>query len=478
MTGDFLMSKDNEQVNHRYKWVHFVVLAMMILLTLYCSVMAIHYHVTRDPVAFVNTAIDLVGLVLVVLLYGFSFSSNGSSPKSKQIFILLILLVFIASFFTTLSDTIYGLPGHAPQVTLYVSLGYFFTAPYFLILWFYQKEFYEVNRKTKTITVLLSLALVVYMGALILNCFTPTTFIITEQGVYDSGFVDYFSIYFDLFSTGLLFIPTVFSKIDLKKKLSFASCALPLIFLSVSFAVGATLDTGIYLIAGASIMTILPLYIIFFNVHVENEKKMILQEKKQIELQIAATISQIQPHFLYNSLAVIAALCEDDPLLAAKATTTFSDYLRENMDFANKSDPISFSEELNHIQTYVWLEELRFSNKVRVQYDIRCTAFPVPALSVQPLVENAIKHGICKKRSGGRVTLTSFEGEKDYTVIIADNGVGFDPEKLPKDDARHIGIASSDYRIREMVGGSLNMESTPGKGTTVTIKIPKGRKKK
>lgn len=184
-------------------------------------------------------------------------------------------------------------------------------------------------------------------------------------------------------------------------------------------------------------------------------------------------ISQMQPHFLHNSLAVIAALCEEDPKLAAQATTAFSDYLRENLNFADKSNPVSFSEELNHIRTYVWLEELRFPNKLTVEYDINCTAFQVPALSVQPMVENAIKHGICKARSGGTVRLSSRETDTAFLVTISDDGVGFDVGKTADDANRHLGIENSRERIRKMMGGSLDIESSPGEGTVVTITIPK-----
>ena len=149
------------------------------------------------------------------------------------------------------------------------------------------------------------------------------------------------------------------------------------------------------------------------------------------------------------------------------------EYLRENIDFADKSEPVSFSEELNHIKTYIWLEKLRFSNKLNIEFDISCTSFFVPALSVQPMVENAIKHGICKKKDGGTVRIGSFETAEHYIVSVADDGIGFDAAVHADDGRKHLGIENTRYRIREMVGGSLDIASSPGEGTTVTIKIPK-----
>ena len=233
------------------------------------------------------------------------------------------------------------------------------------------------------------------------------------------------------------------------------------------------LSWSIYLWGILSLIVVLPLCLIFFYTYDELENDVLKHEKELTRLRISAMISQMQPHFLSNSLAVIAALCEEDPKLAAEATNAFSDYLRENMDFADKSNPISFSEELNHIQTYVWLEKLRFPNKLNVEYEISCTAFPVPALSVQPMVENAIKHGICKSKAGGTVRISSFETSLFYCVTVTDDGTGFDVRKTIDDSKRHLGINNTRYRIREMMGGSLEIVSTPGEGTTVTIRIPK-----
>ena len=233
------------------------------------------------------------------------------------------------------------------------------------------------------------------------------------------------------------------------------------------------LSSNIYILGVLSATVLLPLCLIFHYAHNELEEDVVRKEKEQIQLQVSAMISQMQPHFLYNSLAVISALCEEDPHLAAEATNAFSSYLRENMDFADKRNPISFSEELNHIRTYVWLEKLRFPNKLNIEYDINSTAFPVPALSVQPMVENAIKHGICKSRSGGTVRICSIETDLFYIVTVSDDGIGFDVEETVDDGRQHLGIKNTRYRIREMTGGSLTIESTPGKGTTVKIRIPK-----
>ena len=453
-------------------------LVIMLLLLLFCIAMTVINEVSVRKDAYVNSMIDIVGLSLLVLLY--RFSAYAASGRAKQLFNLLTVQVFAAVFFSALGNTFYGKPHCVRQITVFNSLAYIFSGLFFFTAWLFQKQFHEPSAKTKTVTGLMVLVSAVYTAALTVNIFTPTAFAITEEGIMDYSIADYFTVLHYLLCVGLLTFATVFSKLERKKKLSFLTCALPLVILALSFLFFFSFpdpDYDVYLPGMADIAIILPLYVLFFNVHVEQEKKLILQEKEQTELRYAVMLSQIRPHFLYNSLSVIAALCEEDPPLAAEATATFSDYLRENMNFADKSSPISFSEELKHIKSYVELEQLRFPDRLKVEYDIRCTAFHVPALSVQPLVENAIKHGVCKQKAGGTVRVSSFEDVSGYTVTVSDDGVGFDPTMLPADGGQHIGILSARCRIREMLGGSLEIESAPGRGTVITVRIPKGGKR-
>ena len=343
----------------------------------------------------------------------------------------------------------------------------------YLTLWLYQKQFLEESLSTCAVTVLISIVLAVYTVFLIINLFRPVLFRVTRQGVLSGSVTDYVSIITSSLCLLLLFVVVLTSNMSRNRKLSFLCC----IFAPATFATLAVnhdvVRSSIYIWGVTCFIVLLPVGLYFFNAHDELENDVLRHEKEETHLRISAMISQMQPHFLYNSLAVIAALCEEDPKLASEATNAFSNYLRENMDYADRSSPISFSEELSHIKTYVWLEKLRFPNKLNVEYDTEYTAFPVPALSIQPMVENAIKHGICKSRSGGTVRICSFETDQSYIATVCDDGTGFDVRKTIDDGRQHLGIPNTRYRIREMVGGSLDIVSTPGKGTTVTVTIPK-----
>ena len=191
----------------------------------------------------------------------------------------------------------------------------------------------------------------------------------------------------------------------------------------------------------------------------------------------AVMISQIQPHFLYNALNTIKYLIKRDPKTAEKAVISFSKYLRGNMDSITQKTPIPFSEELEHIKNYCDIELLRFGDKLEIVYDTQFVEFNVPSLTIQPLVENAIKHGVTKKAEGGKVQLSTQLADDCYYIIIEDNGVGFDPQNpdyTPDDNHAHVGILNVTNRLKTMVNAEINIESQIDVGTKITIKIPKG----
>ena len=195
--------------------------------------------------------------------------------------------------------------------------------------------------------------------------------------------------------------------------------------------------------------------------------------------------SQIRPHFIYNTLNSIRALIRIDPDGAYKAVYDFSTYLRANLSAADQRETISFREELEHIRAYINIEKIRFEDRLKVEFDIKSDAFQVPPLSVQPLVENAIKHGVCKKIQGGTVWVRSYKENEGYVVQVEDDGAGFDPEAVERQEKEHLsmGLRNIRFRIGEISGGTMEIESRTGEGTKVTLHFPEqkentGREKK
>ena len=194
------------------------------------------------------------------------------------------------------------------------------------------------------------------------------------------------------------------------------------------------------------------------------------------ENRIAIMISQIQPHFIYNTLGTIQHLCKEDPEQAAKLVQNFSIYLRGNFSELDNTVPIRFAKELEHVHCYTEIELIRFPD-MTVRYDIQTEGFLLPALTVQPLVENAIKHGLMGLEEGGTVTISAYEEQNDYCICVSDDGIGFDVSGLT-DSKKHIGIRNVRERLQAMCGGSLTIDSQPGAGTRALIRIPKEGKDK
>ena len=208
----------------------------------------------------------------------------------------------------------------------------------------------------------------------------------------------------------------------------------------------------------------------------ELQKSRLEAEKRIMEAQlkdsrISIMLSQIQPHFIYNTLGTIERMCLKDPQKAFDLVRNFTLYLRGNFSELDSVTPIRFAEELKHVEYYANIEKVRFPD-MEITYDVEATDFVLPALSVQPLVENAIKHGLMRLESGGTVRIHSFETPTHFCVEVKDDGVGFDLT-APIEEKKHVGLRNIRGRLKAMVSGQLIVESQPGQGTRALILIPK-----
>ena len=196
-------------------------------------------------------------------------------------------------------------------------------------------------------------------------------------------------------------------------------------------------------------------------------------QKELYEAKVSVMISQIQPHFMYNALTSIAMMCQIDPDTAQEATVTFADYLRGNMDSLKQTKPVPFETELEHLKKYLYIEKLRFADLLNIEYDIQTTGFYLPLLSIQPLVENAVKHGVGMKEDGGTVKISTRETETSYEVVIEDDGVGFDVNEQKDDGRSHVGMENTKKRLHDMCGAQVVITSVIGEGTTARVILPK-----
>ena len=232
---------------------------------------------------------------------------------------------------------------------------------------------------------------------------------------------------------------------------------------------------ALFVIAMITVLRIIPQ-----GINAAAKAKELEAEKNALNAQLAETristmISQIRPHFIYNTLGSIEQLCDIDPKTAGELVHNFAKYLRGNFRELDNPKPILMSQEMDHVHHYVSIEKVRFPD-MTFTFEMDSGDFHLPALSVQPIVENAIKHGLMKRSKGGTIRVVSYETGTHYCVSVEDDGMGFDTSEL-LDERKHVGIRNIRERLKAMVNGTLEIESTVGVGTKVLITIPKEARK-
>ena len=207
----------------------------------------------------------------------------------------------------------------------------------------------------------------------------------------------------------------------------------------------------------------------------EKEKEIILKSKaERRKRQLEVTLSQLQPHFIFNALGAIRIMIRTDANTAYDMLYDFSKFLRASLDALQQEEMIPFSVELEQIRAYLNIENKRFSNRIQAKYEIETENFKIPALTVEPLVVNAVRHGLRKGKDAGTVTLRTKETSNFIMIEIQDDGVGFDTEEWERTEENHsyMGISNVRSRLVRQIKAEFSIKSIVGEGTTVQIRIP------
>ena len=226
-----------------------------------------------------------------------------------------------------------------------------------------------------------------------------------------------------------------------------------------------------FVIALIALLRIIPNSINVLAKAKELETEKIVLSAQLTESRVSTMMSQIRPHFIYNTLGSIEQLCVIDPEKAKDLVHNFAKYLRGNFGELDNPKPILMSQEMEHVHHYVSIEHVRFPDMTFL-FEMDSNDFHIPALTIQPIVENAIKHGLMRLPKGGTIRVVSYETDTHYCVSVEDDGMGFHTSEL-QDERKHVGIRNIRERLKAMVGGTLEIESTVGVGTKVLITIPK-----
>lgn len=201
------------------------------------------------------------------------------------------------------------------------------------------------------------------------------------------------------------------------------------------------------------------LFLLSMTAVMEQKRELEKKEQELYDMRVNILTAQISQHFIYNTLTTIKHLCRKDAALAAETVDEFLGYLRGNLDSLTADKMIWFSKELDHVKNFLAIEQKRFGKRICVIYDIQEEGFMVPALTLQPIVENAVKHGITKREQGGTIHISSGKDGTDYWIRVRDDGVGYQVGKKMKTKGTHIGMVNVTSRVESMCGGTVHTES-------------------
>ncbi|USG64796.1 ATP-binding protein [Brevibacillus ruminantium] len=206
--------------------------------------------------------------------------------------------------------------------------------------------------------------------------------------------------------------------------------------------------------------------------------------RERLHMEAAWLQAQIQPHFLFNTLNAIAALSEIDTQRMGNLIDVFSSFLRDKFKFRNMEELASIEEELSIVRSYLFIEKERFDDRLHVTWELDdCKELKIPSLTIQPLVENAVIHGIMKRTEGGHIHIRLSDYGNYAEISVIDDGVGMDEEWLQRmrerkpDASSGIGLINTDLRLRRHYGKGLQIKSKPGDGTTVSFIVYKNHQR-
>ena len=235
-------------------------------------------------------------------------------------------------------------------------------------------------------------------------------------------------------------------------------------------------DTGYRLGVGLTAFAVLQSFVMAMQyARMTKERKELYEKLHQTDL--AFMQAQIKPHFIYNALGAISYSVGREPAQAKKLSVDFSDYLRGCFDFTNVSGLTTLSKEMDTVKAYLSIEKARFQERLNVEYQIEENPhILIPMLCIQPIVENAVRHGLMTRKDGGTVIIRIWNQDDETRIRVEDNGVGMTPEKLAeiKDmKSSTFGLSNINGRLKLRFGTELEITSRVNEGTTVEIKVPK-----
>lgn len=454
-----------------YRVWHPICLAIIIgmfCITGFCLMLLAPYDSSWGPEAVSFMTCDAMAMVLCLILFG-SIYMDKKVGLDMLFFMCLISLEFVLllSEFQRLYIETYDPSSHLVWVSYLIGNSIF---P--VLIWIfgnYERIVMDVTKEQyRPFGILLNVLLLAITAMNVMQAFTGCLFSV-ENGVYTVTVYDgYQNVLVVALCLVCLALAIRYGLTLTQRLASFLYLTVPMVLLYTQLP-----DYNPSLMY---LTNILMFIFIYSGIYMSRGITIAKNKAAMTERKINMMITRIEPRFLNEALISIESI-EGNPEETRRAIAMFRKYLHENVNTISQVMPIAFRDELDHVRIYTDLEKLRFKEKVNVIYDIRAEDFKLPSMTVQMMVENAIKHGITQREGGGTVTVTSEELKDAFRITVTDDGVGFDVN-APRDTSRsHIGLDNLESRLKSTVNGTFEITSTPGEGTVAVVTIPKSAKK-
>ena len=424
-----------------------------------------------------QAALEFWGSVICLILLFTSMLDKEYKESSKRCLLMLYSSVGLTLLFDALAWVFRGWPGTLGSVMVHVSNFLVFQLNYLVLMayTFYVQSNLPENGRRRMQPFLRCLfgACALMMCLIVANIWTHWFYVIDAQNLYHRGAFHWTAQLVGLIGAVVNGTFLLQYRRSIEKGMfiaMFSYIVLPTIALIVLL-----FYYGLSLLHVAMCISMVCMFVAAFKSHY---MRMTARERELGDMKTQLLISQIEPHFLYNCLTTIKYLCRTSPDQAVDAVDEFSLFLRGNLDGISAPKCIPFRAEVEQVRNYLSLEQRRFGARLTVRWDIADEDFLIPALTLQPIVENAVRHGVMKRPEGGTVSIQSGFLPEGFVVVVKDDGMGFDvgrmeqQQKAAESTGRHLGLRNVKSRLELMRGGQMRVESEVGKGTTITLILP------
>lgn len=406
------------------------------------------------------------GAIIVTMAFGIavSFFIPSLDQWSKRYFTTLFSLLFLCAISCFLELIFYNDPTKATtQKVVYFFESLLLSVPIFMPTIFL---LHCSREKIKSSPLFLSvmILLVIYFALLLVAQFTNAFYYVTSDNQFFYG--PFYSL--SLVPIILILLLNILGTIKRRKVLSkkvFISLLIYLVPMTAMLIVHTFVAIEIFVVFGMALFA----FIMYGLILSDNLEKYMRQQREIAEQRANIMVLQMRPHFIYNSLMGIYYLCDQDAEKAKQVTLDFTTYLRKNFSAIASKDTIPFNEELEHTRAYLAIEQAQFEDSLFIDFDTPHTSFRVPPLTLQPIVENAVVHGLRGSNAPIHISVITRKSDTANEIIVEDDGPGF---RSTDNDDPHIALDNIRERLDIMCGGTISISPRQEGGTSVKVTIP------